>query len=204
MCTDKAGNVSSTAIVGNINIDLTPPDINYIGQMPPPDNSGWNNTPVTLSWSCSDELAGIVNTPVTVTLAKEGGKQAAEGKCLDRAGNFSIDTQRNINITFILGGGSVSGTATNTPLAMPSATSTSTGSESGTGSGSLPTATSTSEAGQVGNGNPPAATEVTYTPPAINQALPYILGGLAGAGLLGWLIFLLLKKRKKNDGDPAE
>ncbi len=57
-CEDNAGNSSGTASVGDIYIDLTDPTITFDGQTPASNTNGWNNSAVTLDWSCADELSG--------------------------------------------------------------------------------------------------------------------------------------------------
>jgi hypothetical protein len=77
--------------------DLTPPAITFAGSTPAPDAAGWNKTPVTLTWTCSDS-GGVVSPQVTRTLSTEGAHQSATATCEDTAGNMSSDTQTGINI----------------------------------------------------------------------------------------------------------
>jgi hypothetical protein len=94
---DQAGN-SATASVTGIDVDLTAPTIAYLGQSPAPNANGWNNSPVTLSWSCTDATSGPVASPVSVTISTEGANQSATGTCTDQAGNTASDTQGGIDI----------------------------------------------------------------------------------------------------------
>lgn len=96
-CTDVAGNVSSNVTINNINIDKTPPTITLLSRTPPNGN-GWNNGSVTVTWSCTDALSGVVSSTVTQTISSEGANQSATGTCQDLAGNTSSDTQNGINI----------------------------------------------------------------------------------------------------------
>lgn len=91
--TDNAGN-QKTGTVGDIDIDLTPPGIGFVGTPP----SGWIDHPVTLSWNCTDELSGPASSTVSLTLEDEGAAQSATGVCADRAGNTAQDTQDGVNI----------------------------------------------------------------------------------------------------------
>jgi len=60
--TDLASNGAS-ATVGGIHVDLTPPTI--AGTRAPLANAaGWNNTPVTVSFTCDDALSGAPTPPV--------------------------------------------------------------------------------------------------------------------------------------------
>jgi hypothetical protein len=82
--TDVAGN-SSSATVGGINIDLTPPAIGGAA-FPPANFAGWNNSPVTVSFTCSDALSGVDSCTPDVVFAGEG-HFVATGAAIDRAGN---------------------------------------------------------------------------------------------------------------------
>jgi len=79
-------------------IDTTAPTMTYDGQSPISNAYGWNNTSVTLSWTCSDATSGVINGTVTETLSGEGEDQSATGVCTDNAGNSSSDTQNGIDI----------------------------------------------------------------------------------------------------------
>ncbi len=96
-CSDTVGNNASTSFT-NIDIDKTAPTITYQGQNPSANSNGWNNTNVTLTWTCVDSLSGTVSPIATQALASEGAGQSATGKCLDNAGNSASNTQSGINI----------------------------------------------------------------------------------------------------------
>lgn len=95
-CTDTSGNSASTT-VGNINIDLTPPVLTA-GVTPPANAAGWNNSPVTVTFMCSDALSGVALTTPPVTLSTDGADQSASGTCMDRAGNSTTRTVTGISI----------------------------------------------------------------------------------------------------------
>ncbi|KAF0108814.1 MAG: hypothetical protein FD146_700 [Anaerolineaceae bacterium] len=191
-CKDMAGNISSVVSVLHINIDKTPPVITFIRRDPPPDLSGWNYTPVTLMWFCSERLSGPLQSPVTVTVNTEGAGQSAEGVCEDRAGNKSADRQGDINI--YLG---------NLPPVPPTPTSTATATSTAAPDETPVPATATSAPAQAAasstvepaGGQPPATDG--ETPPAGNPTPYYLLGGLLGTGLLGGLAYFLLRKPRK-------
>jgi hypothetical protein len=93
---DLAGN-SASATVEPINIDKTPPTITY-GSRTAANMAGWNNTPVTVHWTCADIMSGPASAAVSQTLTVEGSGQSATGTCSDNAGNTAQDTQTGINI----------------------------------------------------------------------------------------------------------
>jgi hypothetical protein len=96
--TDFADN-SQSATVSGINVDETPPTITFAGTTPAsPNVNGWFNSDVTLEWSCTDGLSGVVTGTITQTLTGEGSGQSATGICTDLAGNTASDTRTGINI----------------------------------------------------------------------------------------------------------
>jgi hypothetical protein len=94
---DKAGN-SASATKDNINIDKTAPTIHFDGASPGPNGAGWNNSDVTLSWSCADELSGAASNSDTASITSEGEHQGATGHCTDKAGNTKSSTDGDVNI----------------------------------------------------------------------------------------------------------
>jgi hypothetical protein len=93
---DNAGNSASFTVIG-INIDQTAPVIN--GSRTPSANTyGWNNTDVTVSFSCSDALSGVASCSGPTTLSSEGAGQSVSGTVYDLAGNSASATVSNINI----------------------------------------------------------------------------------------------------------
>lgn len=94
--TDASGNQSSASF--NVTVqDTTPPDISFVNRTPATNSNGWNNTDVTVNWSCSD-LVGVVSASVSETVSTEGEGQSAIGTCTDTSGNTASDTQTGINI----------------------------------------------------------------------------------------------------------
>lgn len=94
--TDLAGNTASLS--QNFKIDKTAPVITFIGASPAANGNGWNNSSVTLSWSCTDSGSGVISPAVTRTIGTEGMNQSATGTCEDNAGLQASDTQGSINI----------------------------------------------------------------------------------------------------------
>jgi hypothetical protein len=69
-----------------IGVDTDPPSIAYT-ETPLPNSYGWNNSNVTLSFSCADQTSGIASCSAPSTLATEGLNQIVSGKAIDLAGN---------------------------------------------------------------------------------------------------------------------
>ncbi|MCP3977816.1 MAG: hypothetical protein GY716_00605 [bacterium] len=81
--TDPAGN--SATITLTIHIDKTPPTL-MTSQAPPPNAAGWNNTDVTVSYTCDDGLSGVGVCPGPVLVDAEGTNIVNSGAS-DLAGN---------------------------------------------------------------------------------------------------------------------
>ncbi|WP_157438868.1 PxKF domain-containing protein [Aestuariimicrobium kwangyangense] len=77
--------------------DTTPPTITLVSRTPVANAQGWNNSPVTVTWSCED-AGGVVAPTASQTLSSEGANQSATGICTDAAGNTASDTVSGINI----------------------------------------------------------------------------------------------------------
>lgn len=94
--TDKAGN--STTITANVNLDKTAPVItSQLSQQP--NSNGWNNTPVTVSYTCTDALSGV-QTCADPQIESNDGTYTLSGVATDKAGNTSsVDTTVNIDQT---------------------------------------------------------------------------------------------------------
>ena len=93
---DNAGNVEAEQTL-IVRIDKTPPQIAGAAA-PPPNGAGWNNTPVTVTFACSDALSGIASCTAPVTLAGDGAGQSVTGTAVDQAGNSAQATVSGLNI----------------------------------------------------------------------------------------------------------
>jgi hypothetical protein len=94
--TDNGGLTDSDSVTYEI-VDTADPVIAFVSRTLANSN-GWNNTDVTLTWSCSDAQSGVVSSSVSQTVSSEGSNQSATGTCVDGAGNDASDTQISINI----------------------------------------------------------------------------------------------------------
>lgn len=66
---------------------------------PPANAAGWNNTAVTVAFTCADATSGIAACPAPVTVSTDGMAQVLSGTAVDQAGNpaatsltFNLDT----------------------------------------------------------------------------------------------------------------
>ncbi|OLE24309.1 MAG: hypothetical protein AUG44_19605 [Actinobacteria bacterium 13_1_20CM_3_71_11] len=88
---DAAGNTASAGLSG-INVDKTPPTLTaqFTG--------GWHTGDVSVTWTCSDALSGVVAQPPADTVTGEGGDLSSTATCTDRAGNTTTKTVSGIQI----------------------------------------------------------------------------------------------------------
>jgi hypothetical protein len=93
---DVAGNTTNATSSPAVNIDKTVPTISGSAS-PAPNANGWNNTDVTVSFSCADTLSGVATCSADTTLS-EGAGQSVSGTAVDNAGNSAGATVSNINI----------------------------------------------------------------------------------------------------------
>lgn len=89
----KPGGVIAIQVIG---IDNTPPVISA-SVSPSPNQAGWHNGPVTVTFTCSDTTSGIATCPDPVTVSTEGSGQVISGTATDIAGN-SASTSVTLNI----------------------------------------------------------------------------------------------------------
>ena len=82
---DVAGNVEAHKNV-TVKIDKTAPGISHT-QAPAANERSWNNSDVTVTFTCSDSGSGIAGCTAPVTVTTEGLDQTVEGKAIDNAGN---------------------------------------------------------------------------------------------------------------------
>ena len=91
---DLAGNSASDP--ATVNVDRTDPTISGHAA-PAPNGNGWNNTDVTVTFTCADALSGIDTCPGPTTLG-EGANQSVHGTAKDAAGNSKGATVDGIDV----------------------------------------------------------------------------------------------------------
>jgi large repetitive protein len=87
--TDAAGNTEAAQTV-SFGIDKTSPTIGHT-QSPAANPDGWNNTDVTVTFTCADALSGVAACTHPQTIGSEGKAQPVTGTVSDNAGNTASD-----------------------------------------------------------------------------------------------------------------
>jgi RHS repeat-associated protein len=87
--TDKAGNSSHVTV--HFSVDKTAPVIQAKAD-PAPNAAGWNNTNVTVTFTCSDSGSGIATCQGPISVTTEGAGQTVTGTAVDKAGRTSTVT----------------------------------------------------------------------------------------------------------------
>jgi large repetitive protein len=89
---DKADNVEAVHTT-TIQIDESAPTIGHALD-PLPNGAGWNNSDVTVTFSCADQdgLSGIASCTAPHTVTTQGAAQLVNGTAVDHAGNSASDS----------------------------------------------------------------------------------------------------------------
>jgi hypothetical protein len=95
-CTATSEGGTTTESV-TVKRDATPPQITA-SRTPEPNTAGWNNTDVTVSFTCDDATSGVASCADAQTLTDEGAGQSVTGMAADQAGNTASLTVEDINI----------------------------------------------------------------------------------------------------------
>lgn len=72
-----------------VGVDIKPPVISGTIN-PPPNAAGWNNSNVTVAFTCSDQTSGVASCPPPVTLASEGAHHVVSGTVTNKAGQNAM------------------------------------------------------------------------------------------------------------------
>ncbi|GAA2018494.1 hypothetical protein GCM10009740_02900 [Terrabacter terrae] len=88
---DVAGNVEAQKNIV-VKIDTTAPSISHT-QSPEANKAGWNNSDVTVTFTCTDNTggSGIASCTGDQKVAMDGQNQSVVGKAVDQAGNSTTD-----------------------------------------------------------------------------------------------------------------
>ncbi|HUK45575.1 MAG TPA: hypothetical protein VLV28_09785 [Gaiellaceae bacterium] len=78
-------------------VDRTPPVITA-SAAPPPNASGWNNSDVTVTFTCSDTGSGLATSCPPPVILGQGAGETATGMVTDNAGNPAKVTTAPINV----------------------------------------------------------------------------------------------------------
>ena len=76
-----------------VTADVTPPTITA-SVTPAANPAGWNNTAVTVTFTCTDAQSGVATCTSPVTVSGEGAGQLVVGSATDLAGNTGVDIGR--------------------------------------------------------------------------------------------------------------
>jgi VCBS repeat protein len=93
--TDNAGNVEAGQSL-LVRIDKTTPTI-ASSQTPAANGAGWNNSDVTVTFTCADSLSGVATCTTPALLNGDGADQVVTGTVVDRAGN-SATVSHTVNL----------------------------------------------------------------------------------------------------------
>ncbi|MDQ3870886.1 MAG: hypothetical protein M3301_04625, partial [Chloroflexota bacterium] len=88
--TDNANNTAKDSVT--VKLDKTAPTISASRDPATGNANGWNNTDVTVSFSCTDpgtQASGVKSCPSAVTRGGDGANQSASGTATDNADNVS-------------------------------------------------------------------------------------------------------------------
>ncbi len=91
---DPTGNCATGSL--EVKLDKTAPTIDYTVS-PTPNGTGWDNSDVTVTFTCSDALSGVATCPSPVAVSTEGTGQTVIGTATDNAGNSATVTA-SINV----------------------------------------------------------------------------------------------------------
>jgi hypothetical protein len=96
-CSATSAGGSAGPVTVTIKRDATDPTITG-SRATPANGYGWNNTDVSVTFSCDDNLSGVASCGPDQAVSTEGSDQSATGTAKDNAGNTAQDTVSGINI----------------------------------------------------------------------------------------------------------
>jgi hypothetical protein len=96
-CSASSAGGSAGPVTVTIKRDATAPSISGSAS-PAPNGAGWNNTDVSVTFSCNDGTSGVASCGPNQTLTSNGAGQSATGNAVDNAGNSASANVSNIDI----------------------------------------------------------------------------------------------------------
>lgn len=93
-----AGGLTATSSQSYVVVDTIAPVIVLDSVTPAANADGWNKSPVTAAWVCSDAGSGVQVTEVTATTEGEGSALELTGTCADNAGHYASDTVDGLRV----------------------------------------------------------------------------------------------------------
>lgn len=96
-CDASSAGGSAAQVSVTIKRDATAPTISG-SPSPAANGAGWNNSNVTVSFTCADAISGVASCGPDQTLSSEGAGQSATGAAVDNAGNSASATVSGIDI----------------------------------------------------------------------------------------------------------
>jgi hypothetical protein len=86
-CSDKAGNTGSATF--GLKYDATPPTVSSATPDRGPDNDGWYNHALTVTFAGADATSGIASCDAPAYSKPDSAQASVSGRCRDNAGNLS-------------------------------------------------------------------------------------------------------------------
>ncbi|HWC19070.1 MAG TPA: hypothetical protein VG498_18815, partial [Terriglobales bacterium] len=90
------GQPGGTLAIQIVGVDSDPPVIKSTIS-PLPNAAGWNNSKVTVTFTCTDSTSGVATCPQAQTVTADGASQVISGTATDNAGN-SASTSVTVNL----------------------------------------------------------------------------------------------------------